>query len=177
MISKVIWLRIVDKLLANIVRQSPVVLIVFATLVHADDDCTFSRTAMLAEIEQVANEHTRTSIDTENLRATWVLDDGSTEYYEVGGCYDYGKAAGRITQLAEKRDAEAAIRVAIELARKYLTSADLELVSDAIESDCVERETYGIKHFVVVAHPIGEIVISHTFSDGFDTVEISWPYL
>ena len=166
-----------DKLLANIVKRSPIALLVFATLIYADDDCTFSRTGMLAEIERIANEHTRTSIDTEKLRATWTLDDGSTEYYEVGGCYDYGKAAGRITQLAKKRNTEGAIRLAMELARKYLTSTDLELVSDAIESDSVERETNGTEDFVFVAHPIGEIVISHTFSGGFDTVEISWPYL
>ncbi|MDH3275339.1 MAG: hypothetical protein OEM99_12475 [Gammaproteobacteria bacterium] len=166
-----------DKLLANIVQRSPVALIVFATLIHADDDCTFSRTAMLTEIKQIANEHARTSIDTEKLRATWTLEDGNTEYYEVGGCYDYGKAAGRITQLARKRNTEAAIRVAMELARKYLTSTDLKLLSDAIESESVERETSGAEDFFFVAHPIGEIVISHTFSDGFDTVEISWSYL
>jgi hypothetical protein len=46
-------------------------------------------------------------------------------------------------------------------------------LSDAIESDAVERETNGTEDFLFVAHPIGEIVISHTFSDGFDTVEIS----
>jgi hypothetical protein len=167
----------VKKSQASTLRRLPIVLAVCVPLVHADDDCTFSQSGMLQDVERIAEQFPGASIDAERLRVTWVVENGDIEYYSVGGCYDLGGAVGRVSQLAEKRSGEAVSRVVLELARKFLPDAEAERISDAMESSSYDLGTSGSEDFMAIGHPLGEIVVSHRFAEGSDIVEVSWPVL
>ena len=156
----------------------PFIAIVFAwTPVTASDECTFSELAILNEVKRIASAHPGATVDPKNLRASWEVGDGTVEYFEAGGCHDYGKAAGSTTKSTEPRDASAVLEVAVELVHIFMGADDLKLVSDAVELGAIERGEDSAIDYQFISHPIGEIVISHRFFKGVDTVEISWPVL
>lgn len=141
----------------------------------ASDECTFSEVGILENIKRVASVHPGASVDSQLLRASWELDEGTVEYFEAGGCYDYGEKAGRSTRMVEARDADAILEIAIELARKFMTEQDRKRVIEAIDDSAFEWHAGDETGAQFIGHPFGEIVISHIFADGTDTVEIAWP--
>ena len=148
-----------------------------ATPVTASDECTFSELGMLNEVKRIASAYPGATVDPQLLRASWDLDEGTVEYFEAGGCHDYGEAAGRKTRSAEARDASAVIKVAVELAQKFMGADDLKRVSEAVDVGSLEQSENSENHYQFISHPFGEILISHRFVEGVDTVEISWPVL
>lgn len=163
--------------LTSIFRISSIAMILAATPVTASDECTFSELGILNEVKRIASAYPGATVDPQFLRASWDVGEGTVEYFEAGGCHDYGKAAGRRTKSAEARDASAVIEVAVELAQKFMGADDLKLVSEAVDVGSVERSENSENDYQYISHPIGEIVISHRFVEGVDTVEISWPVL
>ena len=143
--------------------------------VGASDECTFSEVVILENVKRVASAHPGASVDSERLRASWDLDEVTVEYFEAGGCYDYGETAGRATRMVKARDADAVLEVAIELAQEFMTEQDRKRVMEAIDDDAIERVAADKADALFIGHPFGEIVITHNFADGTDTVEIAWP--
>lgn len=151
---------------------------VFAwTPVTASDECTFSELGILDDVKRIASARPGATIDPRNLRASWEVGDGTVEYFQAGGCHDYGKAAGSTMKSTEPRDANTVLKVAVELAQKFMGADDLKLVSNAVEAGTIEQDVNSENDDQFISHPIGEIVISHRFSNGVDTVAISWPAL
>jgi hypothetical protein len=146
-----------------------------AVSAHASDECTFSEVGILENIKRVAAAHAGATIDSERLRASWKLDERTVEYFEAGGCYDYGEKAGRATRMAEARDADSVLEVAIALARKFMTEQNRKLVIEVIDNRAFETVAGDGTNTQLIGHPFGEVVISHSFADGIDTVEIAWP--
>jgi len=147
------------------------------TAVLAADECTFSESGMLQEVERVASAYPGATIYPKQLSASWIIGEGTIEFFAVGGCHDYGKTASRTTNSMEERNFDDVIRVALELGQKFMAVDVLELVSEAVEGDFDVLTESGGDEFVFVDHPFGQIVISHSFSKGVDTVIISWPVL
>jgi len=141
----------------------------------ASDECTFSEVGILENIKRIASTHSGATVESERLRASWELDAETVEYFEAGGCYDYGEKAGRATQLAKAHDVDTVLRVAIDLAQKFMTEQDRKLVIKAIENGAFETFASDETVTRTIGHPFGEIVISHSFAEGTDTVEIAWP--
>ncbi len=142
----------------------------------ADEECTFDGAGMVENVRNVASRYPGASIDVKNIRATWSLENGNVEYYEVGGCYDFGSAVGRATQLTEERSNDDVLQAAVALGQKYLPKIEFELLSRAVKSGNYEYGAQSVGEFFLIEHPRGgEIVISHEFVDGTDTVEVSWP--
>jgi hypothetical protein len=171
------WFDFMPESLNCLFRTSFIAMVFAWTPVAASDECTFSELGMLDEVKRIASANPGATIDPENLRATWEVGDGTVEYFEAGGCHDYGKAAGSTTKSTEPRDASAVLKVAVELAHKFMATDNLKLVSDAVEVGAIERGENSENDYQFISHPFGEIVISHRFSNGVDTVEISWPVL
>lgn len=161
--------------ITNFVKLLLIALAWMAVPVSASDECTFSEVGILDNIERVASAHAGASVDAEGHRASWSLSDGTVEYFEAGGCYDYGEAAGRSTKMAGPRKAEAVLKVAVALARKFMAEQNLERVIEAIDDGAIERVKTDGSDTQFISHPFGEIIISHSFTDGVDTVEIAWP--
>ena len=163
--------------LASLFRISSIAMILAATPVSASDECTFSELGILNEVKRIASTHPGATVDPQIPRASWDIGEGTVEYFEAGGCHDYGKAAGRTTESTEARNASAVIEVAVELAQKYMGALNLKRVSEAVEVSSIEQSQNSENSDQFISHPFGEIVISHRFADGVDTVEISWPAL
>jgi len=149
----------------------------FAPSAQSDEDCTFSNAGVLESVKRIAEQFPGALIDDEQIRATWVLDNGDLEFYSRGGCHDLGGAAGRVTRMPERRNPEAVRAVIVELAQKFLQDPEAKLVLDAFEIGSDETDAIDSKEFIYINHPFGEIVVTHTFADGSDTVEIAWPIL
>jgi hypothetical protein len=171
------WFDFMPESLTRLFGASFIAMVFVWTPVAASDECTFSELGMLDDVKRIASAHPGATIDSQNLRASWEIGDGTVEYFEAGGCYDYGKAAGRTTKATELRDASAVLKVAVELAHKFMAADNLKLVSDAVEVGAIEQGEDSQNDYRFISHPFGEIVISHRFSNGVDTVEISWPVL
>ena len=158
-------------------------MILAATPVSAADECTFSELGILNKVKRMASMHPGATVDPQNPRASWNIGEGTVEYFEAGGCHDYGKAAGRTTKSTEARDASAVIEVAVELAQKFMGALNLKRVSEAVEVGSIEQSQNSQNSqnsensYQFISHPFGEIVIGHRFAEGVDTVEISWSAL
>jgi hypothetical protein len=163
--------------LASLFKISSIAMVFAWTPVAASDECTFSELGILKEVKRIASAHPGATVDPQKPRASWEVGDGTVEYFEAGGCHDYGKAAGSTTKSTEPRDASAVLEVAVELAQEFMSADNLKLVSDAIDVGAIERGGNSENGYQIISHPFGEIVISHRFSNDVDTVEISWPVL
>ena len=152
-------------------------LILCASIVQADEDCTFNSQAILENVDRSAKRFPGASVDSEKIRATWVYENGDSEYYSEGGCYDLGGAAGRVSQMSERRSSDSVRQVVIELAQRYLPDSEAKRISRAFENGSYETHASDSAEFVFIRHPIGAIIITHRFADGFDTVEVAWPIL
>lgn len=161
--------------ITDFIKLRMIALVWLAVPAIASDECTFSEVGTLENIKRVASSYPGSSVDSKRLRASWELDEVTVEYFEAGGCYDYGEKAGRATQMGKARDANAVLEVAIELAQKFMTEQDRKRVMEAIENGAIERFPGDETDIQFVGHPFGEIVITHSFADGTDAVEIAWP--
>ena len=144
---------------------------------HADEVCTFDSQGMLENVNRIANRFPGASIDSEKIRATWVHENGDAEYYSEGGCYDLGGAAGRVSQMSERRSSDSVRHVVLELAQRFLPDSEAKRISNAFESDSYETHKGDSEEFIFIQHPFGEIIITHRFADGSDYVEVTWPIL
>ena len=149
----------------------------YASFVHADDECDFTKQGMIDNVERIANRLPGASVDLSQPRATWARDDGESEYYMVGGCYDLGGAAGRVTPMSESRSSDAVRRVALELARRFLPESEAARISSAFKNGSYQTDASDTEEFIFIGRPFGETVITHRFAAGSDTVEISWPII
>lgn len=149
----------------------------FAPSAQSNEDCTFSIAGVLESVKRIAEQFPGALIDDEQIRATWVLGNGDLEFYSSGGCHDLGGAAGRVTRMSESRDPEAVRAVVVELVQKFLQDPEAELILDAFETGSYETHAIDSKKLMFIDHPFGEIVVTHTFADGSDTVEVAWPIL
>lgn len=152
-----------------------VVLIFCASFARADDDCTFSKPGILENIERIAERFPGAFVDTEKNRATWARENGDSEYYNESGCYDLGGAAGRVTQMSERRSSEAVRQVVLELAERFLPYTEAARISSAFKNGSYESHANDSEDFIFIEHPFGEIVVTHRFEQGSDTVEVAWP--
>lgn len=132
---------------------------------------------MLQEVERVAGAYPGATIRPKLLIATWELGEGTVESFSVSGCHNYGKAASRTTRSTERLSVDEVIKVALELAEKFMDAGDFDLFSKAVEGNFkFVGESDGIE-YVLVEHPFGEIALTHSFDDSTDTIVISWPAL
>ena len=153
-------------------------LVVFsASFVQADDDCDFTKQGMIDNVERIAVRFPGASVNLAEPRAIWVRDDGESEYYTIGGCYDLGGAAGRVTPMSERRSSDAVRRVALELAKRFLPESEAARISSAFKNGSYQTNASESEEFIFIGHPFGEIVITHRFAVGSDTVEIAWPII
>ncbi len=159
----------------DFIRLPVITLVWLAVPAVASGECTFSEVGILENIKRIASAHPGASVDSESLRASWKLDAETVEYFEAGGCYDYGEKAGRATRMVKARDANAVLEVAIDLARKFMTEQDQQRVIEAIDDGVFEVIAEDGADTRLIGHSFGEIVVSHSFADGTDTVEIAWP--
>ena len=148
-----------------------------ASIGHADEDCTFDSQGILENVNRIANRFPGASVDSKRIRATWVHENGDAEYYSEGGCYDLGGAAGRVSQMSERRSSDSVRRVVLELAQRFLPDSEAKRISSAFESGSYEIHTGDSEEFIFIRHQFGEITITHRFVDGSDAVEIAWPIL
>ena len=144
---------------------------------HAEEGCTFSNQGILENVKRIANRFPGASVDSEKIRATWVHENGDAEYYSEGGCYDLGGAAGRVSQMSERRSFDSVRHVVLELAQRFLPDSEAKRISSAFESGSYETLKGDSEEFIFIRHPFGEITITHRFVDGSDAVEIAWPIL
>ena len=161
--------------ITDFIKLPMIALACLAVPAFASDECTFSEVGILENIKHIADAHPGASVDSQRLRASWELDAGTVEYFEAGGCHDYGEKAGRETRMVEARDDDSVREVAIALARKFMTEQNLKLVVEAIDNRALEAVAGDETDTQFIGHPFGEIVISHSFVDGTDTVEVAWP--
>lgn len=155
--------------------QTVVALVWLVIPAIASDECTFTEVGVLENIKRVASAHPGASVDSDSLRASWKLDAETVEYFEAGGCHDYGEKAGRATRMVKARDVDAVLEVAIELAREFMTEQDQQRVIEAINSGAFEKVAANGAEARLIEHPLGEIVVSHSYAAETDTVEIAWP--
>lgn len=148
-----------------------------ASFVQADDDCDFTKQGMIDNVERITVRLPGASINLAEPRATWERDDGESEYYTVGGCYDLGGAAGRVTPMSESRSSDAVRRVALELAKRFLPESEAARISSAFKNGRYQANATDSGEFISIGHPFGEIIITQRFAAGTDTVEIAWPIL
>lgn len=169
------WIEFMRVSITSFAKIPVIAAVLLSVPAAASDECTFSDVGILENIKRVASAHPGASVDSERLRAFWELDADTIEYFEAGGCYDYGQKAGRATQTTEVRDVDAVLRVAIDLAQKFMTEQDRNRVNEAIDDGAYETIASDETDTRIIGHPFGEVVISHSFADGTDTVEIAWP--
>ena len=154
-----------------------VALFLYASIGHAEDDCTFSSQGVLENVKRIASRISGASVDSENVRATWVHENGDAEFYSEGGCYDLGGAAGRVSQMSGPRSSDSVRYVVLELAERFLPDSEAKRISSAFESGSYKTGKNDSEDFIYIQHPFGEIIITHRFVDGSDAVEIAWPIL
>lgn len=148
-----------------------------ASFVQADDDCDFTKQRMIDIVERIANRLPGASVNLAEPRATWKRDDGESEYYTIGGCYDLGGAAGLVTPMTERRSSDAVRRVALELAKRFLPETEAARISRAFKEGRYQANATDSEEFISIGHPFGEIIITHRFAAGTDTIEIAWPII
>jgi len=154
-----------------------VALFLSASIGHAEEDCTFSSQGILENVKRIASRIPGASVDSENVRAKWVHENGDSEYYYESGCYDLGGAAGRVSQMSERRSSDSVRHVVLELAQRFLPDSEAKRIFSAFESGSYETGKSDSEEFIFIRHPFGEITITHRFVDGSDAVEIAWPIL
>ena len=154
-----------------------VALFLSVSIGHAEEDCTFSSQGVLENVKRIASRIPGASVDSENVRATWVHENGDTEFYSEGGCYDLGGAVGRVSQMSERRNSDSVRHVVLELAQRFLPDSEVKRISSAFENGSFETGKSDSEEFIFIRHPFGEITITHRFVDGSDAVEVAWPIL
>ncbi len=157
-------------------KLSVLVCLLIGSSVDASDPCTFARDALVDQVRNFAQQFPGSILDGDDARATWILSDSEQEFFEMGGCYDLGAAAGRLTNMDSGRTFAQVIDAVRDLGPKYLPESEWELLAHAVNEKSYERdESLGVT-FLFVSHPAGgEIVVVHSFSEGEDLVRIEWP--
>ena len=154
-----------------------VALFLYASIGHAEEDCTFSSQGILENIKRIASRIPGGSVDSESVSAKWVHENGDLDFYSESGCYDLGGAVGRVSQMSEPRSSDSVRYVVLELAERFLPDSEAKRISSAFESGSYESGKSDSGEFILIPHPFGEITITHRFVDGSDAVEIAWPIL
>jgi hypothetical protein len=154
-----------------------IVLIPNVQAVSAAEECTFRKDGMLQEVRRVASAFPGAKINSDLQIASWEVDGQVVETFSASGCHDYGKLARRISSLPEKRSIDEVVEVALQLGRKFMAADVFDVMHQALDADFeVVRESDEFE-YVIVHHMFGEILITHGFADGVDSIGVSWPVL
>lgn len=154
-----------------------VILIVNVPITSADEECTFSQAGMLQEVRRVASAFPGAVIDNNLIRASWEVDGEVVETFSANGCHDYGKQARRITKETERRDVNDVKAVALELGRKFMAADDFDTLHQALMGSIEFVHDSEKSEYMVIDHRFGEILITHSFANGVDSIGVSWPEL
>lgn len=159
-----------------LLKPTILVLLFIGSNVDASDPCTFARDALVDDVRKFAERFPGSIIDEDDARAIWILSDSEHDFFEMGGCYDLGAAAGRLTTMDSERAFDQVVDTVRDLGPKYLPKTEWALLSDAITDKSYERDENSGVTLLFISHPEGgEIVVVHSFSEGRDLVRIEWP--